>query len=174
MTTKPCPDNNYGWWVRTRREALGLKWREVAAIAGVAPATIHRANKNGGETLQPSTRRNVERALEWEPCSIDAILAGGEPTPVGTTAEPEQTALADPVDRVMAMTRAEMLDEALQVDRLGTPAGDEWLHSLLRLRMHARRVSGWENHLDGLLAQLSDTEAVAAAGRHTEDVERAD
>lgn len=65
-----------------RRLELGMKWDEVATAAGIKPPTL-RAIRNGTNSPSPLTRRGLERALNWEPGSIEAILDGGDlPSPM--------------------------------------------------------------------------------------------
>jgi transcriptional regulator with XRE-family HTH domain len=64
-----------------RRVELGLTWEAVARRAGVSRTTLNEIRKGNVENTQLLTKRAVQRALEWEPNSIDHVLAGGEPTP---------------------------------------------------------------------------------------------
>lgn len=65
-----------------RRLELGMTWEEVASAAGIKPPTL-RAIRNGTNRPSQLTKRGIERALRWAPGSVDAILAGGDPTPAG-------------------------------------------------------------------------------------------
>lgn len=88
---------------------LDLKWDEVAAAARISPATL-RAIRRG--TNQPSrrTKRRIETALQWEPGSIDDILAGGQPTPIDRpptkpTQPPSVEELAEVIERLEAKSK---------------------------------------------------------------------
>ncbi|MEU7831297.1 hypothetical protein [Nonomuraea sp. NPDC049129] len=64
-----------------RRQALGMTWAKVASEAEITVETLRaiRRFKNEPSTL---TKRGLERALHWKPDSIDAVLAGRDPTPL--------------------------------------------------------------------------------------------
>lgn len=97
-----------------RRLDLGLTWQEVAQAASISPATL-RAMRAGTNMPSALTRRRLEDALRWERGSIQAILDGGDPTPVDAPANPAPGA---DLDRRLAMAREllaraqELLDEA--------------------------------------------------------------
>lgn len=78
------PDNRLDLAMDARRLSLNLEWRDLAKAAGVSYETL-RALRRAGNAA-PLTKRRVEDALHWTPGSIDAVLAGGQPTP----AEPER------------------------------------------------------------------------------------
>lgn len=67
-----------GWWLDERRGELGLTWEQVAERAGVSVQTIFRAIN--GTPMRTTTRKGIERALEWASGSIDEIERGGSPT----------------------------------------------------------------------------------------------
>lgn len=78
-----------------RRGELGMTWDEVAEIAGVTASTLFRnaSNPNGPRT---TTRKGIERALRWESGSVDAILAGGNPTNMPDNTPAASGTVADP------------------------------------------------------------------------------
>lgn len=78
-----------GWWMDERRGELGLTWDQVAERAGVSPETLRR-NANRPDRMRTITRKGIERALMWESGSVDAILDGGEPTPLPEEPPEEQ------------------------------------------------------------------------------------
>jgi len=63
-----------------RRTELGLSWRQVAEAANVTVTTVN-AVRRGSNDPSPLTRRGIEKALQWAPGSIQAILDGREPAP---------------------------------------------------------------------------------------------
>lgn len=72
-----------------RRIELDLAWEDVARRAGVTGMTLRRVRNN--ESAPPRrTAHKIDRALEWEPGSVEAILTGGEPTPVPLTEEQQE------------------------------------------------------------------------------------
>lgn len=75
-----------GWWMDERRGHLRMTWDNVAEVAGVSVETVYRAAS--GRPMRTPTKKGIEEALRWAPGSVDAILDGGEPTPLDA-AEPE-------------------------------------------------------------------------------------
>jgi transcriptional regulator with XRE-family HTH domain len=69
--------------VRDRRKELKLTQVEVAGRGGPSVATIGAIEGNRAGRLSRQSRRALERAIEWEPGSIDHVLAGGRPQPLG-------------------------------------------------------------------------------------------
>lgn len=74
--------------VRLRRKHLKLTQPEVAERGGLSVATIRAIETNRAGRLSPRLRRALERAIEWEPGTIDTVLEGGGPRPVATTTAP--------------------------------------------------------------------------------------
>lgn len=64
-----------------RRVELDMTWGEIATRARIAEVTL-RAIRKGDNNPGELTARRLEDALQWEPGSIEAILDGGQPTPV--------------------------------------------------------------------------------------------
>jgi transcriptional regulator with XRE-family HTH domain len=67
--------------IRTRRVELELTQEDVAQAGGPSSALLRSLENKRATTLSRSKRRDLERALMWEPLSIDSVLAGGDPTP---------------------------------------------------------------------------------------------
>lgn len=62
-----------------RLRDLGMKtWRDLSTKAGISYETL-RALRAGGNPSDGTTYA-LEKALRWEPGSVRAILAGGDPT----------------------------------------------------------------------------------------------
>jgi hypothetical protein len=69
-------------FVRARREEdLGLTQEEIAAAGGPSTATQRLIEGARHDSYRPASLRSLERALQWEPGSVRAILAGGDPVP---------------------------------------------------------------------------------------------
>lgn len=83
------PKGTLGWWMDERRGDLGLSWREVASRAGVSDETLFRSAR--GRPLRTTSRKGIERALQWDSGSIDAILSGGEPVPFESGITPDMS-----------------------------------------------------------------------------------
>lgn len=73
-----------------RRLDLGMKWRDVASDGGISYEAL-RSARVGDAAPADLTKRGIERALKWQPGSVDAILAGGEPTPLNEAPAREVT-----------------------------------------------------------------------------------
>lgn len=94
-----------------RRRDLRLKWDEVAARAGIHRETLRQIRIGNGD-IRPLSATGIEDALEWEHGSIDTVLDGGEPTPLGGRPAPEPT-VAEP-------TIAQLADQLAEEKRLRT------------------------------------------------------
>ncbi|WP_329520553.1 helix-turn-helix domain-containing protein [Spirillospora sp. NBC_01491] len=60
---------------------LKKRWVNIADDAGVTTSALG-AIRRGEYRPSPHTARGIETALQWAPGSVDAILGGGQPTPV--------------------------------------------------------------------------------------------
>ena len=67
---------------RERRKALGLTQPQVAERGDVSVELVRRVETKRSGDLRASKIEGLERALEWEPGSIRAVLDGGAPTNV--------------------------------------------------------------------------------------------
>ncbi|MBY0441360.1 MAG: helix-turn-helix domain-containing protein [Mycobacteriaceae bacterium] len=72
--------------VRLRRKQLKLTQPELAERGGFSVATIRSIETNRAGRLSPRLRRALERAIEWEAGSIDAVLQGDAPSVLGAGA----------------------------------------------------------------------------------------
>jgi transcriptional regulator with XRE-family HTH domain len=72
--------------VRHRRKELGLTQADVTARGGPSVETVRAVENNRAGRLGRQSRRALERAIEWEAGSIDAVLEGGAPCVLGTAA----------------------------------------------------------------------------------------
>lgn len=69
--------------MRRRMAELRIKtWRQLAAHADISYETL-RSARTGESVPSDGTKEGLERALRWQHGSIDAVLSGGDPTPVG-------------------------------------------------------------------------------------------
>ena len=88
MTDSGLPaEGSVAWWMDRRRNELDMLWDEVAEAAGVSYQTL--LNLRERANARSRTKHKVERALGWEPGSIDAITAGHNPTTTRPEAEIE-------------------------------------------------------------------------------------
>lgn len=65
--------------IQERRGHLGLSQKRLAELAGVSARSIQNL-ESGKNWPLAKNRPAIERALQWEPGSLDAIRKGGEPT----------------------------------------------------------------------------------------------
>lgn len=66
--------------IQRRRVELRMSWRDVSTAAGMSYEGL-RAIRKGDRHPNPVTKGRIEDALQWSPGSVDAVLAGGGPTP---------------------------------------------------------------------------------------------
>lgn len=88
-----------GQTVARRRAELGLSQVEVAHRGPLSldrVQAIEGAKKSG---YRLGTLAALERALEWEAGSIEAVLDGGQPTPIR---QPSPVTAADRTERLLA------------------------------------------------------------------------
>lgn len=65
--------------MRRRRLEIGMKtWRDLALAAGVSYETL-RALRNGEGKPADSTVHGIERALQWQPGSVQRVLEDKDP-----------------------------------------------------------------------------------------------
>lgn len=107
-----------------RRVDLRLHWADVAERADVTTETLRQVRR-GSQDIRALTRAAIEEGLQWERGSIDAILAGGDPTPLS---EPEPvvetpTLAPDPYVQRLAVLGLDNDDRAM-IERL--LADPEW------------------------------------------------
>lgn len=89
-----------GRYMEDRRLELGLLWEQVAELTGLSTQGLRDVREKSGRP-RPLTKQAIEKALHWEPGSIDLILAGGEPIPLSPAAsrswqEPAEVATMSP------------------------------------------------------------------------------
>lgn len=65
--------------VRLRRKQLRLTQPDVAERGGLSVATVRAVETNRAGRLTRRTRRALERALQWQDGSIDAVVEGDPP-----------------------------------------------------------------------------------------------
>lgn len=78
--------------VKTRRKGQGLSVSAAARAAAINRDTWTDF-ENGTRRLREYNYAGIERALDWGPGSIDSILAGGDPKPMGD--QPPRPATGD-------------------------------------------------------------------------------
>jgi len=121
----PEPRRRLAQLMDDRRIELDLAWEEVARRAGVAGLTLRRI-RSGESALSRRTAAKIERALEWLPGSVEAILAGNGPTPIPEPAPPKP----------LTALQREALTELDQLMAAGVPDDD----AIDQVVQHAREA----------------------------------
>ena len=73
---------------RERRISLGMSQPDVSASGGPSTGVISKIENAKQDSYEDRVLAQLERALQWKPGSAKAVLAGGEPLPVGDPASP--------------------------------------------------------------------------------------
>jgi hypothetical protein len=68
---------------RDRRNELGFTQEDARAAGGPSTATMRLIEGALQEGYTPAILRRLEGALRWAPGSVRAVLAGGDPVPLG-------------------------------------------------------------------------------------------
>ncbi|RAJ54920.1 helix-turn-helix protein [Streptomyces sp. KhCrAH-43] len=71
-----------GHAIEAARDAKGMTQVALAEAADVSESTIQNLEAGKERVRQPPSVKKVEAALGWAPGSADAVLTGGEPTPL--------------------------------------------------------------------------------------------
>jgi transcriptional regulator with XRE-family HTH domain len=74
--------------IREARASLSWTQQQLADQAQVSLATLQNLEAGKARSRRPMSADRVAAALGWAPGSVDAVLAGGEPTPSGAPTEP--------------------------------------------------------------------------------------
>ncbi len=91
--------------IEARTIELGISYVELADRAGISDVSLRNLRK-GRANFRPRNVRKLEIALGWEPGSIAAVLAGGDPM-VGEPADAPIS--ADDLTQLIAETEDELL-----------------------------------------------------------------
>ena len=105
--------NNLARHIAQRRRQLELSKSAAVTVAQVSRPAWD-SWENGVRLPQDSKYGAIERALKWQPGSVEAVLAGGEPTPAQPTVDDEEREyrayLADRRPRFSAAAIERMVD----------------------------------------------------------------
>lgn len=71
-----------GHAIEAARDAKGMTQVALAAAADVSESTVQNLEAGKERQRQPPSVKKVEAALGWAPGSADAVLTGGDPTPL--------------------------------------------------------------------------------------------
>lgn len=101
--------------VRTARRARGWTQHDLAVAAGIGFSTVQRLESGESYTRRPMSLDRVERALDWASGSVDIILTGGDPLPIKSAEDTEQSprpAEPSPLPRRLTheLTEGEVVD----------------------------------------------------------------
>jgi transcriptional regulator with XRE-family HTH domain len=125
-----------GQAMEQRRIALRMAWQDVAKAANLSVAGLG-AIRRGERSPMPLTRRKLEDALRWQAGSIEAIQAGGDPTPISSGGEPSP---GDELTRLRA-ENAELHAQVEEVEELRREL-QELRAEIDRLRKVRKSVAG--------------------------------
>lgn len=118
----PKPHERLAEAMNARRLELRLRWNIVASRASISPEAL-RSIRRGDYRPSSLTAQALDDVFRWESGSVEAILDGGEPTPLKVPPAPpdpgdeELSPFERRILRQMAELRAD-LDE-LRADRRG-------------------------------------------------------
>lgn len=106
--------------VRDRRNGLGLSQADVTTRGGPSVETLRAIENNRAGRLSHKLRRALERAIEWETGSVEAVLDGSPPRPRPTvTAADARTAspAIGPMSAANAAERFTMAEHLIKMRR---------------------------------------------------------
>jgi len=86
MDITPASRTQLNKLMEARRLDLGITWRDLARSAGVSYEAL-RGLRRGPGGIAELTARRLDKALQWEPGSIAAVISGDQHDPVPLTAE---------------------------------------------------------------------------------------
>ncbi|TDB86442.1 hypothetical protein E1264_17745 [Actinomadura sp. KC216] len=91
--------------VATRRDELGVTQAELSAQNGGRPslATIGLIERGDRASVRRGVLRDLEDALRWERGSVEAVIAGRDPTPIGRQ-EPAPESNSEPWTILASLT----------------------------------------------------------------------
>ncbi len=93
------PQTRLNRYLADRAEELDLTLVEVAQRSGIGRSTLDKVRHNVSHT-ERRTRRRLSEGLGWTPGSVDAIIAGSEPTLADTPQIPAPQTYTPPVEKV--------------------------------------------------------------------------
>lgn len=104
-----------------RRVELRMSWRDVTKAADMSYEGL-RAIRRGERHPTAVTKGRIEDALRWAAGSIDAVIAGGSPTPIAPETdppnhEPDQAPATMDRDELEAL-RATLVAALERIDRI--------------------------------------------------------
>lgn len=95
---------------------LKKRWVQLAREAEISTAALG-AIRRGEYRPSPHTARALDAALEWEAGSVEAILAGGDPTPTGHRPPPAGESEPKP-EPTLSQALAQLAELKARVARL--------------------------------------------------------
>lgn len=125
--------------VRARRHELGLTQADIRGLGGPSPAIVGAIENNRANQLSPRMRRGLDQALQWEPGSVNAILAGGQAVAISLSSPtdpgvPDADRWGDAAPLIAKVERVQMAVNALTFDVremasdvVGDPAVVNWI-----------------------------------------------
>ncbi|WP_116051797.1 hypothetical protein [Amycolatopsis palatopharyngis] len=130
-----------GKWVSRDRKAAGYRSQRAFATAlGVHERSVA-AVESGEEKVGETVLGLIEDML-YPRGSVEAFLATGDESALRRSEQESKTPAGQAeVERIVAMSRSELMDEADAYDKsLGEGAGDRWLDWAMDVRRRAKQI----------------------------------
>ena len=109
--------------IETARDELGMTQVALAEAAGVSESTIQNLESGKDRKRFPTSLPKVERALKWASGSGEAVLLGGDPTPLASEEVAPSDALNLPLRIQQELAEGSLVDTTvLDLTPLGSNA----------------------------------------------------
>ncbi|WP_326643069.1 helix-turn-helix domain-containing protein [Streptosporangium sp. NBC_01755] len=139
--------------VKRRRQQLGLTQTQLVAVGGPSVSLISKIESRKPGPYDGMSILRLERALQWQEGSIDAVLDGGSPTSVNAssviTPETATTKAVIPQPAVTAISAPKSPSESAMEDTL-----------LSHLEAMARQQAELMEEIKGLRKQVEDLQRI--------------
>jgi hypothetical protein len=110
-----------------RRDQLGVTWRKIAKDAAISYETL-RATMRGRGDVPSTTRRAIERGLQWPTGMVDAILTNATPPSQHHRVEAARA-------EILGSSYTELLSRRAEIEEaFDRKTADEWMVGALHLR----------------------------------------
>src|SRR5690349_24313752 len=109
--------------IETARDELGMTQVALAEAAGVSESTIQNLESGKDRKRFPTSLPKVERGLQWASGSGEAVLLGGDPTPLASEEVAPSDALNLPLRIQQELAEGSLVDTTvLDLTPLGSNA----------------------------------------------------
>lgn len=111
--------------VARRREQLNLTQVDVAQRGGPSVATLTAIENNRSGRLSKRLRQSLEKAIEWEPGSVDAVLSGQAPRIAASNKVPDRPTADSREPEMVAAQRFAVVQRLLKMRQAFVQHRDE-------------------------------------------------